>query len=107
VTGVQVGDPVTYTEATHTVSATVRGADPVTAGTRDFTPDRITVKYALRIPNVHSGWQVTAVQLFGPWVSALPDPPTGSGTLLLWLGAAPEWARQFAAAHKPRLRLIE
>jgi hypothetical protein len=107
VSGAEVGDPTTYTEATHTVSATVSGADPVTVGTRAFTPDRITVRYALRIPNVHLGWHVTAVELFGPWVSTPPDQPTGGGSLLLWVGGTPEWARQFAVSNMPRLRLTE
>lgn len=88
-----------YTEAAHTVYADVAGHPPIQAGSRSFTPRRITIKYHWRTQLGDQGWQIGNIEISGYWIE--PENP-GSGMVILSMTNAPRWAREMARAYMPR-----
>lgn len=95
-------EPRAYTETRHTVYADVVGAEPMAAGERRrlFTPERIVVKYDWRTHVGPEEWSTGAIELSGRWVT-VDGEPSGSGCVLMSAADAPDWARTFAATHRP------
>lgn len=91
------------TETVHTVRASVTGADPLTLGTRRFTPQWITVVYAWRSHLAQIGWQITEINICGEWVAGefTAYSPTRYASLRMYRGIAPQWAETFAEVAMP------
>lgn len=93
-----------YTEAQHTVYANVSGEEPMTAGSRTFTPGRITVKYNWRTQLGDEGWTIGNIEVSGLWDD--PENGAGSGMVILGMHNAPEWVKEFAEANMPTSALV-
>lgn len=100
-----------YTEATHRVTATVDGAEPVNINTRQaIRPERVTATYRWRTQLGHTGWREVTVEIAGPFQPHDGDTRTlrGSASLISsHLNTLPAWAREFADTHRPHhIRLV-
>lgn len=100
----RITDVKSYTEASHTAYADVTGAEPLTAGSRQFTPGRIVVKYDWRTQLGDKGWKVGNIEISGRWVD---EAHAGSGLLILSYSMAPAWARLFAMFNLPISALVD
>lgn len=97
----QVTNVQSYTEASHTAYGDVTGAEPIEAGHRRFTPERVTVVYNWRTQLGDRGWRTGNVEISGPWLRTARAPAVGTGQVILWLRTAPQWAQDFARSNTP------
>lgn len=102
-----------YSEASHQVSASVDGAEPMSLDSgsgHPLRPERITVTYRWRTQLGHTGWRDISLHLVGPYLPRDGEATQHEGTARLipvHLDTMPVWVREFVDAHYPNhIRLV-